>query len=79
MSYVISPEIPEERKPYTKQGGPTGILMLHGFMGSPLSSRDMATYLSERGITVHCPLLPGHGHLPSRMKGVSRKDWLASA
>lgn len=79
MSYVISPEIPEERKPYTKPGGPVGILMLHGFMGSPLSSRDMATYLNERGLTMHCPLLPGHGHLPSRMKGVSRKDWIASA
>jgi carboxylesterase len=79
MPYVISPEIPEERKPYTKPGGPVGVLMLHGFMGSPLSSRKMADYLNGRGITMHCPLLPGHGHLPSRLKGVSRKDWLVSA
>jgi carboxylesterase len=79
MPYVISPEIPEERKPYTKRGGPVGVLMLHGFMGSPLSSRAMADYLQQHDITVHCPLLPGHGHLPSRLKGVSRKDWIASA
>lgn len=61
------------------RGGKTGILMLHGYLGSPASTRPMARYMHDRGLTMHCPLLPGHGHLPSRMQGVSRKDWIASA
>jgi carboxylesterase len=53
--------------------------MLHGFLGSPASSNPMASYLSGRGITVHCPLLPGHGELPNKLVGASREAWLAEA
>jgi carboxylesterase len=56
-----------------------GVLMLHGFMGSPLSSRAMNTYLHERGLTIHCPLLPGHGHWPDKFHKVPHKLWLAEA
>jgi carboxylesterase len=56
-----------------------GVLFLHGFMGSPLSSRPLAEYLNRRGLFVHCPLLPGHGQYPDKFRGVSRKAWLAEA
>lgn len=77
--------VPEERLPYTEQAAPNdpngrvGVLMLHGFMGSPLSSHPMGQYLAEHGITVHCPLLPGHGHWPDKLKGYTRQDWIATA
>jgi carboxylesterase len=53
--------------------------MLHGFMGSPASSRPLAGYLAERNISVHCPLLPGHGELPNKMYKVPREAWIAEA
>ncbi len=77
--YFVKPE----RRAYTEEAkvvhenGRIGILMLHGFMGSPLSSRPMAKHLAGRGITVHCPLLPGHGEHPNRMRGIKREAWIA--
>jgi carboxylesterase len=77
--------IPEERKSYTllaeraAEGERLGCLMLHGFMGSPGSSRPMAEYLSAQGITMHCPLLPGHGQYPEKLYGATHRDWLAEA
>ncbi len=72
-------DVPPERRPYTLNGGRVGVLMLHGFMGSPLSSRALAGYLGERGITVHCPLLPGHGHWPDKLHRVPAAAWQAEA
>jgi carboxylesterase len=85
MPFQPDYKVPEERQAYTflaeaREGWENvGILMLHGFMGSPVSSRDMAKYLSEQGITVHCPLLPGHGNLPYKIHGYGKEDWLAEA
>jgi carboxylesterase len=28
---------------------------------------------------MHCPLLPGHGHWPDKLKGFTRQDWIAAA
>lgn len=77
--FTVNPEIPADRQPYTLNAGRVGCLMLHGFMGSPKSSRPMAEFMQANGITMHCPLLPGHGHLPAKMHKVSHKEWIVSA
>lgn len=79
MPFSPSYDVSDDRSAYTFRRGPVGCLMLHGFMGSPISSRPMSEYLAERGITVHCPLLPGHGELPEKMAGVRHEAWLAEA
>ena len=79
MAFVPGYEVPEDRQAYTMEAGPVGCLMLHGFLGSPISSRPLAEYLAERGITVHCPLLPGHGELPNKLYKVNGRDWLNEA
>ncbi|MGD2078906.1 MAG: alpha/beta fold hydrolase, partial [Chloroflexota bacterium] len=79
MPFSPTYDVPEDRQAYSLDAGPVGCLMLHGFLGSPVSSRPMAKYLCGRGITVHCPLLPGHGQLPDKLEGVTREDWLAEA
>ncbi|WP_246001573.1 alpha/beta hydrolase [Allorhizocola rhizosphaerae] len=38
-----------------------GVLVCHGFTGSPHSVRPWARHLAEQGWTVTLPLLPGHG------------------
>lgn len=42
-----------------------GVLVCHGFSGSPASVRDSAQYLIDQGAAVVCPLLPGHGTAPA--------------
>lgn len=82
MSFEPAYDVPAKRHPYTETGdslaehGRVGVLMLHGFLGSPLSSRPLARYLADHGITIHCPLLPGHGHHPDKLKGFTRQDWI---
>lgn len=48
-------------EPFAHDGGPRGVLVLHGFTGNPQSMRPLATTLAAEGYTVDLPLLPGHG------------------
>ncbi len=57
------------------EGGPTGILLIHGFTGSPTEMHLVGGYLNERGVTVYAPLLPGHGTTPEDLNGRTCKDW----
>ncbi len=83
MPFQPDYEIPERRQAYTLPGEPRegweniAVLLLHGFMGSPASSRSLAEFLSKQGATTHCPLLPGHGHLPYMIHGSDHGQWLA--
>ncbi len=56
-----------------------GVLLIHGFTGSPASMRPWAEYLSQRGFTVRVPLLPGHGTKPEDLNEVKWEQWLAKA
>jgi carboxylesterase len=54
-----------------------GILLVHGFTGSPASMRPWAQYLNQRGYTVKVPLLPGHGTNPHDLNHVKWQEWPA--
>jgi esterase/lipase len=41
--------------------GRTGVLLVHGFTGTPMSMRLWGEHLAAEGFAVRCPLLPGHG------------------
>jgi carboxylesterase len=56
-------------------GGQVGVLLIHGFTGSVAETRPMGVYLAERGLTVRCPLLPGHGTRPEDLTRVSWQEW----
>ena len=79
MTDLASYDVPEERRAYTFNGGAVGCLVLHGFLGSPGSSRPLAEYLAEKGLTVHCPLLPGHGEYPNKLVHGSKERWIGAA
>src|SRR4029450_12798976 len=40
--------------------GRTGVLLVHGFTGAPLSLRPCGDHLTAAGLTVRGPSLPGH-------------------
>lgn len=60
-------------------GRPLGMLLLHGFSGSPASMRPWGEYLAERGYAVELPLLPGHGTRWQDLNRVRWTDWYAEA
>ncbi|MFD4527777.1 alpha/beta hydrolase [Streptomyces sp. NPDC058470] len=64
-------------EPFRHEGGEVGVLLCHGFTGSPQSLRPWAEYLAERGLTVALPLLPGHGTRWEDMQLTGGQDWYA--
>jgi carboxylesterase len=65
--------------PYSAEGGPAGVLVLHGFTGNPQSMRPLAEALAAAGFTVELPLLPGHGTAVEDMVPTRWDDWSGAA
>ena len=65
-------------EPIDLPGGPVGVLLSHGFTGTPQSMRPWAEHLSAAGLTVACPLLPGHGTRWQDMNATTWDDWYAT-
>ena len=61
--------------PFFLDGGPTGVLLIHGYTGSPPEMRLIGDYLHQRGMTVSGPLLPGHGTSVADMNRCKWTDW----
>jgi carboxylesterase len=58
--------------------GSVGALLIHGFTGSPQGMRALGSYLSERGIAVLAPRLPGHGTSWQDLDGRTSDEWIRS-
>lgn len=52
---------PADAEPFVADGGPVGVVLSHGFTGTPASMRPWAQHLAAAGYSVRLPLLPGHG------------------
>ncbi|MFJ4170445.1 alpha/beta hydrolase [Paenarthrobacter sp. NPDC089714] len=52
-----------------------GVVMSHGFTGSPRSIRPWAEHLADAGYAVNLPLLPGHGTTWQDMATRSWHEW----
>ncbi len=62
-------------EPFKAGNGRIGVLLCHGFTGSPASMRPWAEYLAEKGFTVSVPRLPGHGTSWQDMNQTDWRDW----
>ena len=65
-------------EPFSHDGGPVGVLLSHGFTGSPASMTPWGQYLADRGYTVRVPRLPGHGTTWQDMNRTRWDDWYAT-
>lgn len=63
--------------PMSVDGGPVGVLLSHGFTGSPASMVPWAQHLVDHGYTVRVPRLPGHGTTWKQMNRTTWQDWYA--
>lgn len=74
-----SPVLMEGAEPFFLPGGEEGVLLLHGFTGSPSEMKLYGRYLNERGYTVLAVRLPGHGVSAADMERVTAEDWFNGA
>jgi carboxylesterase len=65
--------------PFWLGEGDRGVLLLHGFAGTPPEMRPLAEEMVGRGFTVYAPLLAGHGTSPEELELTDYQDWLRSA
>ncbi len=63
--------------PVSIDGGPVGVVVSHGFTGTPASMRPWAEHLAAAGYTVRLPRLPGHGTTWQEMNRTTWRDWYA--
>ncbi len=65
--------------PFSVEGGRVGMLLLHGFTGSPASMRPWAEAAAAEGYAVELPRLPGHGTRWQELNLTRWHDWYAEA
>lgn len=68
------PVIPQADSFFLK-GNSTGILLCHGFLGTPQSVKELGEALAAHGYTVSCPRLPGHGTHFKDLEQFTCNDW----
>jgi len=69
---VSEPSVLPGCEPFAFEGGTVGILMIHGFTGSPASMLPMGEWFAEQDLSVVGVRLPGHG---TSVEDLRRREW----
>jgi len=67
-----------DSQPFASDGGRVGVVVSHGFTGTPASMRPWAQHLADAGYTVRLPLLPGHGGTWQQTNRTRWPQWYAA-
>jgi carboxylesterase len=78
MPKAIYTHVIETAEPFLFLGDEVGILLIHGFTGSPKEMRTMGEFFADKGKTVLGIRLPGHATRPEDMRGKHWVDWLGA-
>jgi carboxylesterase len=65
-------------EPFSRDGGSMGVVLCHGFTGSPAAMRPWAEFLAAAGLSVRLPRLPGHGTRWQDLALTRWQDWYAT-
>lgn len=68
-----------EHEPFVMGEGPIGVLLIHGFPGTPAEMRPLARRLAAHGCTTQGILLPGFGPQIAHLAETGREQWYAAA
>lgn len=74
---IVNPHLQGE--PFFWQGGPIGVLLIHGFTATTAEVRLLGKILHEQGYTISAPLLPGHYTNPDDLNKVKWQQWVDTA
>lgn len=75
MTDFTTPAIRAGAEPFSADGNGSGVLLCHGFTGSPASMVPWGRHLAALGHTVRIPRLPGHGTTWQDMNTTGSADW----
>jgi carboxylesterase len=75
----LTPFDPEAVRPWTLGEGRRGVLLLHGFAGTPPELRRLGEHLAAHGFRCRGPALAGHATTPEALEATVRQDWIATA
>lgn len=73
------PPLAGDLEPFKLGSGERGVLLIHGFCGTPPEMRGLGEHLAQSGFRVHGALLAGCGTTPEDLAATSWTDWIASA
>lgn len=65
-------------EPFSHDGSDIGVVVCHGYTGTPQGVRPWAEHLAEAGYTVRLPRLPGHGTTWKQLGTTRWQDWYAA-
>lgn len=68
-----------EHQPFDLGNGPTGALLIHGFVGTPAEMRPLGEQLAGMGFHTRGILLPGFGPEIVNLHETDRHQWLSAA
>ena len=74
----ILPDHSPFSSPFTGTAPKVGVVVSHGFTGSPHGVREWALSLASAGFAVRLPLLPGHGTSWQELAKTRWQDWHAA-
>ncbi len=66
-------------RPWTLGDGRRGVLLLHGFAGTPPELRRLGEHLAAHGYHCRGPALAGHATTPEDLEATTWRDWVGSA
>jgi carboxylesterase len=69
----------DDGRAFAHAGDGRGVLLLHGFTGTPSELGGLGEHLRRAGFTVEAPLLPGHGADAAALDATAWPDWVAGA
>ena len=75
----LAPFDPDVVRPWSLGGGHRGVLLLHGFAGTPPELRRLGEHLARNGYRCRGPALAGHASTPEALEATTRRDWTRSA
>lgn len=55
-----------------------GVVLIHGYMSTPLEVKELARYLGKRGVWVYAPRVKGHGTSPDDLANCTHEQWVTS-
>jgi carboxylesterase len=67
-----------EDRSFIHDGGPVGVLLVHGLGGTPIEMRFIAQGLAREGHTVYVPQLAGHCGTMEDLRRTCWQDWFGS-
>jgi len=75
----LEPFDPDVVRPWSLGEGRRGVLLLHGFAGTPPELRRLGEHLARNGYRCRGPALAGHASTPEALETSTRRDWTRSA